>query len=196
MAGKAEAAVAQWALQHQMIPEDLDLLANRIRMAYVEERQTTFPSYHLHTVKYNQTFWRKVATHIIDIKADPAIYVNLAFRQFGPRTYPEALLSLHMRDVYDNAFLDRAVMLEARTSLNSYQELLRQRFNEHTRSLEALLADRTICSFSLFIWCIAKKFKLEAIAQAHEPAAQRTLLRPAYKEVYMQEFPEVFNGSS
>jgi len=193
---KSVEGIQRWASQHQMIPEQLDPLAGQIRDAYVQERRMLFPHYHVNTARHNEHFWRKVAILVTELHADPLVYVHLAFEQYGPRTYAEALLNTNLGFLYRSSNVDQNMQDSIALDLSLYDERLSQRLSEGRKTLTELLRDSTICPFDLFVWCVAVKMGLQDVAKEYEASAKHILLRPAYRTVYSQAFPEVFNVST
>lgn len=194
---KARKAVDQWALRHEMIPEQLDPLAEHVRDLYVKYRRSAFPYYNMNTTKYNIVFWRYVATKVNDCGADPVTYVSAAFKQ-GPmdKIYPEALLSVQVSNAcvsanaegHEDELIERSIVM--------YASKLQHRYDEGHKSLEELLTDVDVCGCPLFIWCTALKHKLYQVAERYKSSADRLLMNPAYRRVYTRVFKEVFDGGN
>ena len=194
---KAQAAVEQWALQHQMIPEQLDPLALEIRESYVQHRRMMFPGYRLAITRYDRTFWRKVAMLFTELKADPQVYITMAFHLFGPKTYPESLLSPQIQMAYNAEAVDTTLTDGILIDMQLYATKLQEyRTRNPDRSLSDLLLDREVCPADVFAWCVATAANLPEVAKKRETLALPLLRRPAYRKIYSQAFPGAFNGNT
>ena len=190
---KAQRVVEQWALRHEMIPEQLDPLAELLKDTYTKCRQASFKYYRPNSTKYDMTFWRYVATKVKDLNIDPVTYVHVAFTQYGSKAYPECLLSVQMPVLCLTAVSeDKVYNIEVRMQL--YAHKIQREHALGIRSLEDILQDKDICGCPLFVWCMAVKHKLYTLAERYKKDADRLLMDPAYKSVYTRVFKEVFDG--
>lgn len=193
---KMRLAVDKWATYHQMIPEQLDPVAELVRDTYVGFRRSAFPNYRPHLARHNITFWRHVATKVLEHKVDPRQYVSAAFKLFGARMYPEALLSEQIGRACTNPFSNEGEERSLETSIKLFAAKLNQRYAEGCKPLAELLTDIDICSCPVFVWCVAMKYKLYDVAEQYRQRADRRLLDPVYKTVYSRVFKEVFDGNN
>lgn len=193
---KAQANVAQWALQHQMIPEQLDPLADQIRDDYVQRRRMMYPGYKLNKMKYDSTFWRRVAIIVTEAKMDPKVYVAMTFHTYKSKAYETCLLSPNIQFAYNVEEVDTLLVENIQADLEASYARLELYKNSTKEPLATLLQDRSICPSDVFVWCLAKSKGLDDVAAPREGRARALLLRPAYRRIYSQVFPEVVNGDT
>ena len=190
---KAQRVVEQWALQHEMIPEQLDPLAELLRETYTKCRRASFQYYKPNSTKYGIVFWRYVATKVKDLNIDPITYVHVAFKQYGSKAYPESLLSVQM-PIHCLSAVSEDEIYGIELMMDLYAKKIQREHELGIRPLEDILSDNDICGCPLFVWCMAVKYKLYTLAERYKKDADRLLQDPAYKSVYTRVFKEIFDG--
>jgi hypothetical protein len=174
-----------------MIPDDLDDLANSVRDEYIRARRLRFPGYNMPKLERDCIhLWRKIATKVKDSGTDHRAIINDMFSH-SSHPYVSCLLSNTWYSGRDKAKEGRIKLV--RVSLKLDADKYKLALNEGHAPREVLL-DPYYDFCVLFRWVMAKWNNLEDVAAKYEADAMLVLTDHAYREVYEESFPEVFNG--
>ena len=101
---------------------------------------------------------------------------------------------MHLTQVYDSQTINESEQHAVELLIRLYADKLQTYYASGRRSLTDLLMDVNICPCPLFKWCIAIKNGLYDVAAKYRLGADRMLMDPAYRTVYIRVFKEVFDG--
>ena len=192
---KQQETMDAWLCSRQMVPDQLDEVADKIRDTYVFVRRAIAPAYNLKAGEHTMD-WRAIAMMVIDNGFDPEMYVMAIAEEYGSHMRWNSLIGSAAREVYLRRINNTAKQKQVEDHIQ-LSVLYMANERNRGRDFADILLDPAMGFCSLFIWCTAVKLELTDIAERFKPPAMELYKRPAYHVVYTKAYPEVFgNGSN
>jgi hypothetical protein len=180
-----------WLLEHEMIPDELRAKASDLRDYFISLKRKEFPAWNFgkRDDKSKTAYWESLYIKAVDLGHSPKTLIDKAFEAYGPSALPSHAVQTTTIQKSDELTAEKVVAVKEDMEWCARRlYVIRQNTD---RSIEDIITDSREAFTSVFRWCIANHMNMPEVAQLYAKQAMRLLNLKAYREVYMEFFPEV-----
>lgn len=183
-------ALFDWCTQHDMSPDALERLAQKVCSVYCKYRAQYAAGYRPSAAHADA--WNDAAMALTEAGATPDTWVCAQFDEQENLPYPNNLHGKAATAAY-RAWVAADSEIDIELQLRTYADIVKTWKAAH--SVPSILTDPRHGFPPLFVWCISRVAKLPDITARVAPKARAQLARPAYRTVYRSRFPDLISAT-